>query len=452
MLTVTALSLAACPPPGGNPPPEVTLAFDQATVRKSKMLVSTNGNADQTFTNTLRANGTPVTAGAAFSITEKPAGLTGQITVNEATGEVTFGKPALDKVTADGPQTVTVQAAYQGKTAGYTFTLTDHFSKRSSHTSVVMGGDIYVIGGLLKDSDISGSTIIPEERSDEVWRSSDGGLTWDQAASGSRFLPRYAHSSVVSGNDIYVIAGRSGAAGAVRGSRSRDVWKSGNRGVTWQRVTGNAGFSPRSGHRSEVLGGNIYVIAGSSSPTANLDDVWESDISTTGGRTWSEATSGSMAKFDARGYPASAVLGQGAAAKLYVIGGDGRPNDFNDVWNSANGASWNQVSVTTAFTPARGSHSLAVLNEGVYRGLYLIAGSTSGASFSDVWKSTDGEGKIWTRITQNTQFGSRSDHSSAVQGGALYVIGGNSASNVFHNDVWKSTDGGASWVNVHKNP
>ena len=430
----------------------MTLTFKDPAVRRSKMLVSTNGNADQTYTNTLMHKGTRVTAGAAYSITEKPEGFAGQITVNPTTGEVTFGASALTKVNADGPQTVTVQAAYQGKTASYAFTVTDHFSKRSSHTSVVMGNDIYVIGGLLKNVGSTGGTVIPEERSDEVWRSSDGGLTWNQAASGPRFLPRYSHSSVVSGNDIYVIAGFSGAAGTFTGSRSRDVWKSENQGVTWQRVTDNAGFSPRSGHRSEVLGGKIYVIAGSSSSTVNLDDVWESDISTAGGRTWSEATDGSTSKFGARRYPASAVLGQGAAAKLYVIGGDGRPNDFNDVWNSDNGASWNQVGVTTAFTPARGSHSLAVLNEGAHRGLYLIAGKAGAAPIGDVWKSTDGEGKIWNRVIQNAQFGNRSDHSSPVQGGALYVIGGNSAAGVFHNDVWKSTDGGATWVNVHANP
>ena len=437
----------------------MTLTFKHPAVRRSKMLVSTNRNADQTYTNTLLNNGTRVTAGASYSITKKPAGLTGQITVNSTTGEVTFGAAALTKVNADGPQTVTVQAAYKGGTASYTFTLTDHFSKRSAHTSVVMGNDIYVIGGLLKNVGVgpSGGTFIPQERSDEVWRSSDGGLTWDQAASGPRFLPRYAHSSVVSGNDIYVIAGSSGAAGAVAGSRSRDVWKSGNRGVTWQRVTDNAGFQARDGHRSEVLNGKIYVIAGSISTTSTLttmakvDDVWESDISTAGGRTWSEATSGSMAKFGARRYPASAVLGTGAAAKLYVIGGDGSTNDFDDVWNSANGATWNQVSVTMAFTPARGSHSLAVLNEGAHRGLYLIGG-ISGAFLRDVWKSTDGEGKIWTRVTQNAPFGDRADHSSPVQGGALYVIGGTSAAGVFHNDVWKSTNGGLTWVNVHANP
>ena len=148
----------------------MSLTFKDAAVRRSKMLVSTNRNSDgtykpQTYTNTLLNNGTRVTAGASYSITGKPAGLTGQITVNPTTGEVTFGKAAYDKVTADGPQTLTVQAAYQGKTASYTFTLTDHFSKRSGHTSVVMGNDIYVIGGLVKNVGVapSGGSFIPED-------------------------------------------------------------------------------------------------------------------------------------------------------------------------------------------------------------------------------------------------------------------------------------------------
>ena len=58
---------------------------------------------------------------------------------------MSFGKPLYDKMTpsdpaqATGPpQTVTVQAAYQGKTASYTFTVTDHFSPREGYSSVVL--------------------------------------------------------------------------------------------------------------------------------------------------------------------------------------------------------------------------------------------------------------------------------------------------------------------------
>ena len=112
MLAVTAVLVAACPSPGGggNPPPEetlppeVALTFEQATVRKSKMLVPANGNAPQTFTNTLLNNGTPVTAGAAYRISANPGGHTPEeIRVNEGTGEVTFTKELYDKMTPSDP-------------------------------------------------------------------------------------------------------------------------------------------------------------------------------------------------------------------------------------------------------------------------------------------------------------------------------------------------------------
>ena len=63
-----------CPPPGGGGDPPVTLAFDQATVRRSKLLVSTNGNVDQRFTNTPRANGTALSSGVSYRISA-PVGL-----------------------------------------------------------------------------------------------------------------------------------------------------------------------------------------------------------------------------------------------------------------------------------------------------------------------------------------------------------------------------------------
>ena len=103
-----------------------TLAFESPQIRKSKMLVITNPNPaapgtyiTQTYTNKLLYEGKPVTAGVVYSITEKPAGITNEITVNSTTGEVSFGKPLYDKMTPSDPraghvgppQKVTVQAS-----------------------------------------------------------------------------------------------------------------------------------------------------------------------------------------------------------------------------------------------------------------------------------------------------------------------------------------------------
>ena len=288
------------------------LTFKDAAVRRSKMLVGTNRNADgtykpQTCTNTLLNNGTPVTTGATYSITEKPAGLTGQITVNEATGEVTFGKPALDKVNADGPQTVTIQAAYQGGTASYAFTLTDHFSPRDLHTSAVLGGDIYVIGGVNQKLFVSltpGTPNTPQISSNEVWRSSDGGLTWDQAAGGTRFTERGGHESVVLDGALYVIAGRKTDATTGRD----DVRRSADRGVSWSRVTpagASVPFPMDYDFASAVLGTTMYVMGGIRRPPfTRLDEVRQS---TDRGVNWIQATNATDPKFSPRSAAAAVV-------------------------------------------------------------------------------------------------------------------------------------------------
>ena len=437
-LAVTAVLVTACPPPGGggNTPPEVTLAFEQATVRKSKLLVSTNGNADQTFTNTLRANGTAPAAGATYRISA-PAGYSGPITVG-ADGAVRFGKAAYDKVNTDGPQTVTIEAVYQGKTASYTFTVTDHFSPRHYHSSVVLGNDIYVIGGTTQNA----VGTLPEIKSNEVWRSSDGGLTWDQVADAAkRFSPaRNSHSSVVLGEDIYVIAGSST-------TNQRDVWKSSDRGVSWNRATANAGFSARYLATAGVLNEAIYLMGGFRGTGAYLNDVWRSSD----GVTWTEVTNTTAARFPRRLDAASVVLpgsGAGGADELYYIGGFvATATTPQNVYKSGDGTTWNQLTPVPGFANRRYNHTAVVLGGDIY----LIAGQEGSTPKRDVWRSQD-KGVTWSRITATAGFGVRTQHSSVVHGGTMYLIGGSTGSATeLRNDVWRSTDG-VTWVNVHANP
>ena len=274
MLAVTAVLVAACPSPGGGgnpppeiaPPPEVALTFEQAVVRKSKMLVSTNGGAPQTYTNTLRLGTTPVTAGAVYRISANPGGHTPEeISVDAATGEVTFTKALYDKMTPSDltqppgpPAVITIEATYQGKTASYTFTVTDHFSPRRDYASAVLSGDLYVIGGRTAGG-----------RSNEVWRSADGGLTWDQVAAGTAadstlFAGRSRHTLEVIGDARYLLGGFNGT------NRFDEVWTSADRGVTWRQAAATTPRYPARGeHSSAVLGGTLYVID-------RLNDVWKS--------------------------------------------------------------------------------------------------------------------------------------------------------------------------------
>ena len=359
----------------------------------------------------------------------------------------------------DGPQTVTIQAAYKGKTESYTFTVTDHFSPRELHASVVMGNDIYVIGGVTqKFFRIIGGSITPQISSDEVWRSSDDGLTWDQVAGGTRFTERGNHEAVVLNGALYVIAGTAGGGGF---TALDDVWRSTDRGVNWSRVTpagGSVEFPMDHGFASAVLGSAMYVMGGiQRTPFMRLDEVWKS---TDRGVTWTHVNESAAPsdKFSARSGHAAVVLRSAGAAKLYVIGGrttSGAGADgLDDVWESSDGTSWAHVNASAASRdkfPARREHSAAAVGDTVY----VIAGRQGGTGRRDVWKSAD-KGAAWTQVVPDAElFPPRLNHSSAAQGGALYVIGGSSSaavSGTLFNDVWRSTDGGQTWVNVYRNP
>ena len=456
--------LAACEPPGtagksasaAKSDPGGTLSFESPTVRKSKMWVLTNGNADQKYTNTLLNNGKAVTAdsGAVYSITEKPDGITNEITVDPSTGEVSFGRSLYNKMTPDdpaqpavGPQTVTVQAALSGKTASYTFTVTDHFSPRESHGSVVLGDDIYVIGGRLRGVTAGASDGL---QSDEVWRSGDGGLTWDQVAEGPRFTGRIAHGLAVLDDNIYVIAGFGGS---TESDQRNDVWKSGDKGKSWTETASTVNFPMDSLFASAVLNDNILLMGGST-PSGSTNQVWQSSD----GESWSRVTPDGEI-FSERQNLSSVVLGSGTTAdpyEVYLIGGFklGEDNSHsNDVWKSGDGESWTHVNVDAANNDkfyVRKDHASAAVKNAAGTAIYVIGGSSGAGVRSDVWRSDD-MGLTWNALGAPS-FGGRSGHSSVAQGDAVYVIGGTRSSpRGLSNDVWKSTDGGRTWVNVHKN-
>ena len=415
------------------------------------MLVAANGNVDQKYTNRLilksarNPQGTPVTSGAVYSITEKPAGITNEITVDPATGEISFGKLLYDKMTpsdptqATGPpQTVTVQAAYQGKTASYTFTVTDHFSPRDQHSSVVLGDDIYVIGGRRREYN---SLAIPAStgtgiQSNEVWRSGDGGLTWDQVAGGTRFAARRSHGAVVKGNDIYVIAGVGGPRGADQ--RNDDVWKSSDGGESWNSIAATVTFPMDNAFASAVLNNTILLMGGVRWGTVpdSISDVYGSSS----GASWNSITiPAGGTRFSKRHDMSSVVLGSGTTAdphEVYLIGGfQTGGSSFNEVWKSGDGAGWthvNSAAPSTAKFPARRGHSSAVVKSASSDTVYVIGGFDGTNRRSDVWTSTD-KGVNWTQAAANAEFGQRAGHSSVVQGGSVYLIGGNSGG-VFHND------------------
>lgn len=333
-----------------------------------------------------------------------------------------------------------IVSAIDKATAGTTETTeatNEPFPKRNSHSSVVLNGALYVIGGIDGKNNLN-----------DVWKSKDGGVSWEQIAKEQRFPVRRLHSSVVLGGAIYVIGGRQNEY-----HRLNDVWKSQDSGVSWEQVTANTGFSKRSSHSSVVLDGAIYVIGGYTEYGESLSEVWKSE---NGGVSWRQVATG---KFQGR-HSHSSVVRDG---DIYIIGGRNTRSSiyFDEVWKSENGgADWKQIAINSF--PARRNHSSVVWNDAIY-----VVGGQGAVNFTtvvydDVWKSIDG-GANWRQVTG--AFPARYSHSAAVLKGArysgIYIMGGYNIDrgasfrkSRFRNDVWKSRNGGFTWeiVNTGRKP
>ena len=139
-----------------------------------------------------------------------------------------------------------------------TISPTGTFTKRQKFGTVVIGKDIYIIGGFSDTGD----------HLNDVWKSSDDGKTWVEIVRNAPFTPRYGHRSLVLENKMYVIGGYD--------SRNyyNDIWVSEDYGKTWSQIN-NIPFKPRQGFGAIVYKNDILLIGGQN--TATLTDVWRSE-------------------------------------------------------------------------------------------------------------------------------------------------------------------------------
>lgn len=123
---------------------------------------------------------------------------------------------------------------------------------------------------------------------------------------------------------------------------------------------------------------------------------------------------------------------------LWLFGGaDKVKQDFstvhtlNDVWRSADGLHWTQVTAAAPWSP-REEASVQV-----FKGAMYVLG---GERMADVWRSKDGIN--WTRLTATAPWKARNGYATSVYGDKLWVFGGwkGVPTNAL-NDIWYSTDG-----------
>ncbi len=144
---------------------------------------------------------------------------------------------------------------------------------------------------------------------------------------------------------------------------------------------------------------------------------------------------------DCEGGFSSVALPDGS---IVVMGGT--PNGgtyYNDTWLSTdNGATWTQQTASAEWT-ARHEFSSVALPDG---SIVVMGGYDDTGNKNDVWRSTD-KGATWTRQTAGAEWTARYSQSSvAMPDGSIVLIGGHDDVTGVTNDVWRSTDKGATWT------
>jgi len=257
--------------------------------------------------------------------------------------------------------------------------------------------------------------------------------TWYQITPRAEWPARNSHTSVVMPDGTLVVMG-----GGIRGGTlHNDTWQSTDQGATWTLLNASSGWPARTAHSSAVLPDGTIILMGGDTGTELVNDVWQS---TDGGATWTmmNASTG----WTPRAHLALAVTSD---SSIIAAGGTfvGGLSSFKDVWRSTDrGATWTQVSTNPGWSERYG-HTLVTLRDD---SILLISGYTLNIGhWNDVWRSTD-KGASWTQVTANAGWLGRIHHTSAVMPDNRIILMGGRHHDTYLNDTWQSTDNGATWT------
>ena len=168
-------------------------------------------------------------------------------------------------------------------------------TRYSASCDLDASGHIYTMGGINKDqnnpqsgqlvNDVWSSSIVGPLR---AWRRVTAAADWPRRA---EHLVVIGESPVLQKEIIYVLGGWTRLDENLDGTASNDIWASSDGGVTWSLVLSNAPWAPRWGHSGFITAAGVLLIFGGSnsesgaySETYTHDDVW---TSFDGGNNWS---------------------------------------------------------------------------------------------------------------------------------------------------------------------
>src|SRR5947207_2899307 len=182
----------------------------------------------------------------------------------------------------------------------------------------------------------------------------------------------------------------------------------------WVKVTDNAGWQARDSSGEVVFRDQLWILGGwFDSFSAPPRDVWSSSD----GRSWKLVTK--KAPWKHSDLPMTLVFKD----RMWFMGGwyNGRlagHGASSEVWSSADGVNWEQVTRKAPWHPRIWFSSV------VYRDrLWVLGGWSNNPSknWGDVWYSRDG--KTWTRLLSKVSWKERHEHSTFVFKDKIWVAG-----------------------------
>jgi hypothetical protein len=184
------------------------------------------------------------------------------------------------------------------------------------------------------------------------------------------------------------------------------------------------------------------MMGGSSGNDNSLGDVWKS---TDNGATWTRVTSG--AEWSPRSFQNSVVMPDNS---IVLLGGltDNKGGNLNDVWRSADkGITWTLMNASAGWSPRYYQSSVALPDGSIVVMGGYEGGITRGAVYhNDVWKSKD-YGATWVQINSNASWSPRWGQTTlAMSDQSIILMGGYDSSGNEKNDTWRSADHGATWI------
>jgi len=224
-----------------------------------------------------------------------------------------------------------------------------------------------------------------------------------------------------------------------------DFWVTTDKGDSWTKLAADPPNDLlRTGAAIYALPDNKIVMAAGRRMESYLNDVWQSKD---GGQSWQKLAD--SAAFKPRYGAGHLVFNE----KLVLMGGlesHQTRSALNDIWKSEDsGATWTQVLVTSASAPAlwsqRWNPAVVLL---IDESWLLLGGEYNSSKYlNDVWRSSN-HGASWSLVTSAATWSGRSESSAvALADGSVLLVGGS------HNcrscvEVWRAVEPYAAWVQL----